>query len=200
MSLTWVYLIKDRTTGYHKIGRSDTPASRLKTLCHQDTKQPVPNEFVLVEAWWCDGKTEQTLHSRFTTKRLRGEWFDLSEADIEKLFKYMFQRQRYTQPYRFDNRDEIDDLFRKLERTESDLAYANHRLEQASKLAKQHTTRNHALLQALTEMNDYVSRLQSESRRAWEFADKNGFSPKISERLKELPSLTAVMQKFHPIN
>ena len=36
-------------------------------------------------------KNEKDLHSIFESKRIRGEWFDLSENDIEYITNYNFK-------------------------------------------------------------------------------------------------------------
>ena len=67
----------------HKIGRSNSPACRLKNL-----KTGNPNiELLLV----CDEKamSEKALHMMFSNKRRGNEWFELSEADISVLSGFM---------------------------------------------------------------------------------------------------------------
>ena len=81
----YVYLI--RWEERYKVGRSDDPSRALKEIRAQlpssasivhtiKTDDPVG-----IEAYW---------HRRFADKRLRGEWFDLSLADVKA-----FQRRRY---------------------------------------------------------------------------------------------------------
>lgn len=85
MRVTWIYLIKDKTTGMYKIGQSIDPVGRLKTLRKQDTLQPTPNDFELVEAWWAEERMERELHGHFHAQRERGEWFELNEGHIERI-------------------------------------------------------------------------------------------------------------------
>jgi hypothetical protein len=87
---TQIYLIKDNNTGLIKIGRSNNAQQRLKTLIKQDTLMPYENNFSLL-FWWEDLPTkEQTLHQTFITHRVRGEWFNLGDPDIQ------FIREKYT--------------------------------------------------------------------------------------------------------
>ena len=82
---TYIYLIKDRRTGLTKIGRSNEPQTRLKTLIRQDTLLPEPNDFYFVFCWGDYAYKEKILHRQFEKQRIRGEWFDLSDEDIEEI-------------------------------------------------------------------------------------------------------------------
>lgn len=68
------YIMKDESTGFYKIGRSVNPKYREKTL--QSEKPTIRMIYF--------GKIdiEKSLHKRFKDKRIRGEWFDLQETDI----------------------------------------------------------------------------------------------------------------------
>lgn len=80
-SSCFVYLMKDETNGYHKIGISNKPEYRERTL--QSEKPTIvllcAKEFptrIIAEA------IESALHKAFEGKRLRGEWFALDEKDV----------------------------------------------------------------------------------------------------------------------
>jgi len=73
---TYVYVMKDRHTGYHKIGRSDTPKIREGTL--QSQKPSI--ELLCYRKG--TAKDENELQLRYQDKRWRGEWFDLDDKDI----------------------------------------------------------------------------------------------------------------------
>lgn len=75
-----VYLMRDRSNGHTKIGKSIDPGYREKTL-RSDKKEIelLFNKLVLKMK-----HTEDYLHERFKDKRLEGEWFDLSNAEIEE--------------------------------------------------------------------------------------------------------------------
>jgi len=74
----YIYLIES-THGYYKIGLSRTPVQRIKTL---GVKLPFPikvQHLILTNHMY---KAEKVLHEQYATKRVNGEWFDLTENDI----------------------------------------------------------------------------------------------------------------------
>jgi hypothetical protein len=85
--LTYIYLIKDRQTGFIKIGRSNEPQTRLRTLIRQDTLLPQPNDFHFLFLWEDYPYIEKVLHEKYNEKRKRGEWFGLSTEDLEEIHK-----------------------------------------------------------------------------------------------------------------
>jgi len=93
-SNTWIYLIKDNDTGFHKIGKSINPLQRLKQLKLQPMLLPKPFDFVLVDAWYCLATEELKLHTYFRKKRVRGEWFDLDEQDLLDFERCLFEKTR----------------------------------------------------------------------------------------------------------
>lgn len=71
---TYVVQDLDRENAY-KIGRSRNPELRLKRLMYE-----LPNlELIMV----CDSDIEQDLHKHFKPKNIVGEWFSLSEEDLD---------------------------------------------------------------------------------------------------------------------
>lgn len=73
---TSLYLMKDERTGFYKIGRSNNPVVRERTL-QSDNPQ-----IFMVGTWPGAMKNEKELHACFADKRVRGEWFDLTEHDV----------------------------------------------------------------------------------------------------------------------
>lgn len=80
----YVYLMLDEANGYHKIGISNHPEYREKTL--QSEKPTITllcaKEYptrLIAEA------IESALHKAFGSKRVRGEWFKLDDIDVENL-------------------------------------------------------------------------------------------------------------------
>ncbi|MBQ6728542.1 MAG: GIY-YIG nuclease family protein [Bacteroidales bacterium] len=85
-SSCYVYLMKDESNGYYKIGISNKPEYRERTL--QSEKPTIvllcAKEYptrIIAEA------IEAALHKAYGEKRLRGEWFALDEKDILDVVK-----------------------------------------------------------------------------------------------------------------
>ena len=74
----FVYLL--RGNDQHKIGRTKHVDDRMKQI-----SQKLPFEIELVHAIETDDTEtlEAQLHDRFADRRLKGEWFDLSEQDVK---------------------------------------------------------------------------------------------------------------------
>lgn len=77
-----VYLMRNNRNGHHKIGfTSKDPKFREATLQSQEPE---------VELIWSipkDMAFEKYLHEIFAEKRLRGEWFDLDDNDLQEIFE-----------------------------------------------------------------------------------------------------------------
>jgi len=76
---TYLYLMRDSRNGYVKIGRAKNPTVRERTL---QSEQPC---IELIEAWEADVHTERTLHKQYADKRIRGEWFALTDSDVQDI-------------------------------------------------------------------------------------------------------------------
>lgn len=74
---TNIYLMVDHNTGFYKIGRSKSPLKREKTL--QSEKPTIE----LIAHWESVESHENWLHQKFENKRIRGEWFALSQEDVD---------------------------------------------------------------------------------------------------------------------
>lgn len=84
--ITKVYVMIDKSTGYYKIGRSNNPRTRERTL--QSEKPTIE----ILNIYDSRVKDERALHEMFKEKRVRGEWFDLSGSDIQKINFYFNQK------------------------------------------------------------------------------------------------------------
>ena len=73
---TFIYVIRHQN-GLYKIGQSKTPKARERTLQAED---PALDLILQMPGVLGD---ELILHERFAPKRKRGEWFELSSADLE---------------------------------------------------------------------------------------------------------------------
>lgn len=70
------------TSGVHaltKIGFSNQPASREHSL--QASDPTLKMVFISEPVWTL--KEEEAVHAKYASKRIRGEWFDLSSIEIE---------------------------------------------------------------------------------------------------------------------
>lgn len=81
-SSTKIYLMLDTSCGWYKIGRSQKPSVREKTLLA--TRPTIE----LIQSWSGRDADETILHEMFADKRGRGEWFNLDRDDIEKIGEY----------------------------------------------------------------------------------------------------------------
>lgn len=69
------YILKDKNTGYYKIGRSSNPLDREKTL---QSEKPT---YELIKIFNNDIETK--LHKKYKKQNVRGEWFDLSKIQLK---------------------------------------------------------------------------------------------------------------------
>lgn len=80
----YVYLMIDTINNFHKIGISNSPEWREKTL--QSEKPSI--ELIAAKKFVSRNMAysfEKALHSTFSNKRIRGEWFQLEPRDIEEI-------------------------------------------------------------------------------------------------------------------
>ena len=82
----YVYLMRDNTNGYHKIGISNKPEYREKTL--QSEK---PSIEMLACKKFPTRKIaeaiESALHTAYSQQRVRGEWFNLDDVDVAAIIE-----------------------------------------------------------------------------------------------------------------
>ena len=82
----YVYLMRDNTNGYHKIGISNKPEYREKTL--QSEK---PSIEMLACKKFPTRKIaeaiESALHTAYSLQRVRGEWFNLDDVDVAAIIE-----------------------------------------------------------------------------------------------------------------
>ena len=78
-----VYVIKHKgKSSIHKIGKSADFHQRLETI---QSYNPAELEVVLVQKTSLNNYLEKILHFEFKSKKIRGEWFDLSKEDVARL-------------------------------------------------------------------------------------------------------------------
>ena len=82
----YVYLMRDNTNGYYKIGISNKPEYREKTL--QSEKPTI--EMIACKKYptrKIAASIESALHTAYSQQRLRGEWFNLTDADVAAIIE-----------------------------------------------------------------------------------------------------------------
>ena len=83
--MSFVYfIIESPFTGKVKIGKSDSPQARLKTL-----QTGNPNKLEIHGVVPCDNAfgLETTLHNKYNSRRLNGEWFTMNKDEIDECIK-----------------------------------------------------------------------------------------------------------------
>lgn len=85
-SLCYVYLMHDTANGFYKIGISNKPYYREKTLqSEKPTIELIASKKFPVRK--IAESIEKSLHSVYSEKRLRGEWFELDENDVKNIIE-----------------------------------------------------------------------------------------------------------------
>lgn len=80
----YVYFMVDTNNHYHKIGISNKPQWREKTLqSEKPTIELIASKKFISRK--IASSIEKALHSAYSNKRLRGEWFQLDVKDIEEI-------------------------------------------------------------------------------------------------------------------
>lgn len=92
---TVVYVMKSDTSGHFKIGHSRDPEQRLKTLRRYVPDLKIIDMVRTAKVW------EIELHRRFNSVRVYGEWFALSQAQLDQISE-LFRRKR-----NFDKRESL---------------------------------------------------------------------------------------------
>lgn len=83
-----VYLMYNNANNLTKIGRSKNPKTREKTLQGEDPKLDI------IAYWIAPKEIEKELHKKFSKKRTRGEWFNLTVKDYIDIKKEMSKFER----------------------------------------------------------------------------------------------------------
>jgi len=75
----YVYLVHMEGTSFYKIGKSTNVESRIKKIA---TFLPLEIEVVYSFAVDDMAQVEKELHSLYAAKQVRGEWYDLTDAEV----------------------------------------------------------------------------------------------------------------------
>lgn len=81
----YVYFVKEKGTGKVKIGKALNPYQRIARGF--GVKIPYELEVLYLIRSHNDLKTERMFHKLYQRKRVNGEWFDLSNHDLERIRK-----------------------------------------------------------------------------------------------------------------
>jgi hypothetical protein len=76
MNVTSLYLMKNMSNGYYKIGISERPVNREQTL---QAHEPDVRLLATIQS---ELQCERELHRHYAGKRVRGEWFRLEYGDL----------------------------------------------------------------------------------------------------------------------
>lgn len=80
----FVYLMHDTSNGYYKIGISNNPGYRERTLqSEKPTIEMITSKKFPIRK--IAESIEKALHDTYSEKRLRGEWFELDDKDIDHI-------------------------------------------------------------------------------------------------------------------
>lgn len=90
--VVFIYLMHNKRNGYYKIGRAADPAYRERTL---QSEEP---EVELVLQFQGTAKEEKKLHDHYDKQRVRGEWFALTERDVNTLKVIAASRKKQMPP------------------------------------------------------------------------------------------------------
>lgn len=81
----YVYFMKSKINNWLKIGVSKNPATRQNRI---QTKLPFEIDIVKQIASSNPYKLENNLHILYEDKRMNGEWFDLTDEEIEEICEF----------------------------------------------------------------------------------------------------------------
>ncbi|WP_136669428.1 GIY-YIG nuclease family protein [Flavobacterium sp. H122] len=82
----YVYLMQDTSNGYFKIGISNKPEYREKTLqSEKPTIEMICSKRFPIRK--IAESFEKSLHLAYAEKRIRGEWFELASIDVEHIIE-----------------------------------------------------------------------------------------------------------------
>lgn len=81
--MSYIYMMVNNRNGLIKIGKSIKPEARERTLQSEE-----PDVSMIFVSPLCLSSIERDLHKKFSEKRVRGEWFNLTSDDVMFIKKY----------------------------------------------------------------------------------------------------------------
>lgn len=94
--MEYAYLIKSGDN--YKIGKSNNPQRRLNSIMTSNLNAEL--------ICYGTGVKEKELHHIFSNKRIKGEWFNLNETDIQKII--LLIKDDNVRPEVYDKLDDIE--------------------------------------------------------------------------------------------
>lgn len=82
-----VYLMYDKKVGQVKIGETKKELKIRRKGVAEPTLRATDQMVEVITAWEASKELESQLHSTYSDKRTRGEWFDLRAYDLEEIDK-----------------------------------------------------------------------------------------------------------------
>lgn len=122
-----LYVVRDNVRLTYKIGTSVNPLRRYNELCNQkspaimETENAVERDLTLI--WYSDPierKVESVVHEHLSSKRIKGEWFNLTKKDINYLTKTYGGKLRTLERTENENENEDRDISKD---KDSDIVY-----------------------------------------------------------------------------
>jgi hypothetical protein len=84
-----VYLMIEGDNGYMKIGETKTKLETRRRGVAEATLMATDPMIKVISAWKAPKEIEKMLHSKYHSKRRRGEWFDLKPIDLKEINELM---------------------------------------------------------------------------------------------------------------
>lgn len=84
-----IYLMYDRKEDKVKIGKTKRKLEIRKKGVSEPTLRASKQFIEVITAWEAPGKIETGLKSKYNSKRIRGEWFDLRPTEMEEINEFM---------------------------------------------------------------------------------------------------------------
>lgn len=92
----YIYILYSQGTGLYKIGISKNVKKRIRQLAYSGEKTVGSGDKTLTElaSWQVYNlqfafDMERHLHVRLEKRRIRGEWFSLTDVEVEQLIEYI---------------------------------------------------------------------------------------------------------------
>lgn len=150
MELGYVYLMTDKSMeGYYKIGNSIKPKQRESTL---QAEKPVISMIAKCkfENSSIACANEQLLHQRYRAERVRGEWFKLSQNQVNEILLFFIENE-------YEHKGERDTLIKTISSLNDKIRSNNYKNDQLLKSQK-------SIAEQLDKSNAEIKKLQKDNK------------------------------------